>query len=82
MRIQGSYFDASSPPVLVDTVFEIIINAIIIKLIIMIIIRIIIIRLLLELLLLRIQLKLNTALLSTVRVFVRHRPDISHFSHI
>ena len=32
--------------------------------------------------LLRIQLKLNTALLSTVRVFVRHRRDISHFSHI
>ena len=36
--------------------------------------------------LLRIQLKLNTALLSTVRpsvrVFVCHRRDISHFSHI
>ena len=35
---------------------------------------------------LRIQLKLNTALLSTVRpsvrVSVRHRHDISHFSHI
>ena len=35
---------------------------------------------------LRIQLKLNTALLSTVRpsvrVSVRHRRDISHFSHI
>ena len=33
-----------------------------------------------------IQLKLNTALLSTVRVSVRvfvcHRRDISHFSHI
>ena len=33
--------------------------------------------------LLRIQLKLNTALLSTVRSFVCHsRRDISHFSHI
>ena len=36
--------------------------------------------------LLRIQLKLNTALLSTVRPSVRpcvrHRRDISHFSHI
>ena len=31
---------------------------------------------------LRIQLKLNTALLSTVRPSVRHRRDISHFSHI
>ena len=31
---------------------------------------------------LRIQLQLNSALLSTVRVSVRHRPDISHFSHI
>ena len=35
---------------------------------------------------LRIRFKLNTALLSTVRVsvrvFVRHRRDISHFSHI
>ena len=40
----------------------------------------------LNLLLLRIQLKLNTALLSTVRPSVRpcvrHRRDISHFSHI
>ena len=32
--------------------------------------------------LLRIQLKLNTALLSTVRPCVRHRRDTSHFSHI
>ena len=31
---------------------------------------------------LRIQFKLNTALLSTVSVSVRHRRDISHFSHI
>ena len=31
---------------------------------------------------LRIQLQLNTALLSTVRPFVCHRRDISHFSHI
>ena len=31
---------------------------------------------------LRIQLKLNTALLSTVRASVCHRRDISHFSHI
>ena len=31
---------------------------------------------------LRIQFKLNTALLSTVRASVRHRRDISHFSHI
>ena len=35
-----------------------------------------------ELSFLRIQLKLSTALLSTVRVSVRHRRDISHFSHI
>ena len=31
---------------------------------------------------LRILLKQNTALLSTVRACVRHRRDISHFSHI
>ena len=37
------YFDANSPPVLVGTVVEIIINVIIIKIIFMIIIRIIII---------------------------------------